>query len=371
MDPRAILVVNAGSTNLKLQVVGAGEHQPRQLPAPWPRGRELSAILRQLGPVDAVAHRVVHGGRRHAGPVRISPAVVRELGRLADLAPLHQPPALATIRAARMALPGVPQVACFDTAFHHSLPPAALTYPVPTRWRSRWGVRRYGFHGLAHRYLAGRAADILGRPLTDLRIVTCQLGGGASLAAVLGGVSVDTTMGFTPLEGLMMATRSGSVDPGLLTWLGRRHGLRAAELERVLERESGLLALAGTSDMRRVVERAGAGDPRAGLALDVYLHRLVQGVAAMTAALGGLDALVFGGGVGQNSARVREGAVERLRFLGLRLDRARNEEGTGDRRIEPAGQPLAVLVVATREDLEMARETRELLGWGDPGGGFL
>jgi acetate kinase len=253
-------------------------------------------------------------------------------------------------------------VACFDTAFHRTLPPAAVTYALPWTWRRR-GALRYGFHGLAHEFLARRAAELLGRQLTELNVVTCQLGGGASLAAVAKGRSVDTTMGFTPLEGLPMATRSGSIDPGLVTWAQRRLGLGAQAVEAQLEQASGLRGLAGTSDMRLVLARAGRGDRRAELALQVYLHQLARGISAMTASLPDLDAVVFGGGVGFGSAAIREGATDRLAVLGLRMDHERNQDGIGDRRVEASGSRCAILAVETREELEMARQTRELLGW--------
>ena len=358
---RTILVVNSGSTSLKLTRVGQdGTRFPIS-----PGGRSASQLeerLRRAGPVDAVAHRVVHGGVVHRGPERITPRLLSELSRLAPLAPLHQPRALAAARAALGALPGLPQVACFDTAFHRTLPPAAATYAVPGSWRRR-GAVRYGFHGLAHQYLARRAAQMLGRPLTELSLVTCQLGGGASLAAVELGQSVDTTMGFTPLEGLPMASRSGSVDPGLITWAQRRLGLSGQEVEGQLEHASGLKGLSGTPDMRRVLALAQAGDSRAELALEVYLHHLARGIAAMTASLSGLDAVVFGGGVGFGSPAVRAGAAQRLGVLGLQVDQARNRDMSGDRRVEAAGSRCPVLTLETREELEMARQTRELLGW--------
>jgi acetate kinase len=358
---RSILVVNSGSTSLKLTRVGRDGIGTPVGSKGW-SGFRLEERLRGAGPVDAVAHRVVHGGAGRRGPERITPRLLAELSRLSPLAPLHQPRALAAARAALRALPGVPQVACFDTAFHRTLPPSAATYPVPGSWRRR-GAVRYGFHGLAHEYLARRAAGLLGRPLRELSLVTCQLGGGASLAAVERGRSVDTTMGFTPLEGLPMASRSGSIDPGLVTWAQRRLGLSAQEVEGQLERASGLKGLAGTPDMRRVLARARAGDRRAELALEVYLHRLARGIAAMTASLSGLDAVVFGGGVGFGSPAVREGAAGRLAVLGLRVDRDRNRDLSGDRQVEAASSRCPILAVETREELEIARQTSDLLGW--------
>jgi acetate kinase len=360
-----ILVVNAGSSSLKLRVLDDGDRVVAAADLPAPRGEAdepaVAEAVEGFGKVDAAGHRIVHGGTEFAAAVAIDAGVTARLRALTDLAPLHQPKSLAALEAVNRALPGVPAVACFDTAFHAGMPAAASTYAVPPEWRRRWGLRRFGFHGLSHAYAARRAAELLGRDPAGLRVVTCHLGAGASLAAVLGGRSVDTTMGFTPLEGLVMATRSGSVDPGLLLWLEEHAGTPPAELGDALEHRSGLLGLAGTADMRAILERADDGDQEAGLALEVYLHRLRGGVAAMAASLGGLDALVFTGGVGENSAGVRARACDGLGFLGVRVDAEANAAGGGDRRIGAGGAPVAVLVVAAREDLEIAREVRRLL----------
>ena len=362
-----VLVVNAGSSSLKLRVVEDDVAiQAVDLPALDPDAggapEELRTALASIGAVDAVGHRIVHGGSAFTGAVRIDAEVMGRIEALTELAPLHQPAALAAWRWAAGALPDVPHVACFDTAFHATLPDAAATYALPATWRERWPLRRFGFHGLSHAYAARRAAELVGRPLEDLRLVTAHLGAGASLAAVLGGRSVDTTMGFTPLEGLVMATRSGSVDPGLVLWLQRQGGLAADAVATGLEREAGLLGLAGTADMREVLTAAEQSRGDAILARDVYLHRLRASIAAMAAAAGGLDALVFTGGVGENAAAIRAAAVAGLGFLGLVLHAGRNETGTGDRDIAPPGHGPRVLVVASREDLEIAREVRELLG---------
>ena len=317
--------------------------------------------IRALGAVDAVGHRVVHGGTEFDAPVLVDAAVIERLTALADLAPLHQPASLAALRSAMTALPGVPHVACFDTAFHAGLPAAASTYAVPAAWRDRWPIRRFGFHGLSHAYAARRTAELLGAPLETLRIVTCHLGAGASLAAVRQGRSVDTTMGFTPLAGLVMATRSGDVDPGLVLWLQQHGGLAAETVADGLEHEAGLTGLAGSADMREVLERAAAGDAASRLAVDVYLHRLRAAIAGMAAAMGGLDALVFTGGVGEHAPAIRSGAVDGLGFLGLALDAARNTQGADDRDIGLAGGPARAFVVASREDLEIAREVRSVL----------
>jgi acetate kinase len=288
--------------------------------------------------------------------------VERRLYALADLAPLHQPRSLAALDAIGEALPGVPAVASFDTAFHVSLPPAAATYAVPLDWRDRLGVRRYGFHGLSHAYASRRVAEVLDRPTSELRVVTCHLGAGASLAAVQEGRSVDTTMGFTPLEGLVMATRSGSVDPGLVLWLEDHAGISPAELASTLEHRSGLLGLAGTADMREVVTAAAAGEPTARLALDVYVHRARAGVASMTAAMGGIDALVFTGGVGENAPDIRRLVAEGLRFLGTEVDPDANVASSPvDRDISKRDAQVRTLVVAAREDLQIVHEVRAVL----------
>ncbi len=360
-----ILVVNAGSSSLKLRALRPGDVVDGAADLPAPRGvtdaRELEDAIRSLGAVDAVGHRIVHGGTAFSGPVRLDARVVKRLEALTDLAPLHQPKSLAALAAVTAVLPDVPAVACFDTAFHATLPPAAFTYALPPEWRKRWELRRYGFHGLSHAYASRRAAEILGRTPQGLRIVTCHLGAGASLAAVLDGRSVDTTMGFTPLDGLVMATRSGSVDPGLVLWLAEHAGMPPAELAATLERRSGLLGLAGTADMREIVAGAAAGRPEAQLALDVYVHRLRGAIAAMAAALGGLDALVFTGGVGERAPVVRALAADGLGFLGVALDPVRNETGPEDREIGMDGALVRTLVVAAREDVEVAREVRRVL----------
>jgi acetate kinase len=363
--PARILTVNAGSSSLKLRVLDAADgvvhaRAAAALDDAAALRRELEGIL-AAGEVDAAGHRVVHGGPDFTGPTRIDARVEADLDRLADLAPLHNPPAVAAIRALEALRPDLPAVACFDTAFHATIPVAASTYAVPTSWRERWPLRRYGFHGLSHAYASRRAAELLGHPLAELRLVTAHLGAGASLAAVAGGRSVDTTMGFTPLEGLVMATRSGSVDPGLLLWVQRHGGLDADEVERELDRASGLLALSGRSgDMREVLAGLDAGDERCRLAFDVYVHRLVAAIAAMAAAMGGLDALVFTGGVGENSPRVREAAAAGATFLGVELDSELNGAAAGDA-VLSGGDTAATLVVAAREDLEIARQTRAML----------
>jgi acetate kinase len=369
-----VLVVNAGSSSLKLRVLDDSDKVTGTADLPAPRGAAdaaaIDSALASLGDADAAGHRIVHGGTSFTGPVRIDDGVLAQLRALTSLAPLHQPKSLAAVEAVQRARPGLPGVACFDTAFHTTIPAAAATYALPREWRQRWVLRRYGFHGLSHSYCSGRAAELAGAAGdAALRVVTCHLGAGASLAAVRGGVSVDTTMGFTPLEGLVMATRSGSVDPGLVLWLAEQAGTPPAELAAALEHRSGLLGLAGTADMREVVAGAAAGGPDARLALDVYVHRLRAGIAAMAAALGGLDVLAFSGGVGENSPAVRSEAAAGLGFLGVRLDAGRNaagaaDGGPADREIGQAGAPVRSFVIAAREDIQIAAQVRAVLATG-------
>ena len=367
-----ILVVNAGSSSLKLRLLGGDDELLASADLPAPRGEAEASTLRTaiagFGRVDAVGHRIVHGGTAFTGPVQLTPEIQAALAGLTDLAPLHQPKSLAALAAVNAMLPDVPAVACFDTAFHATLPPAASTYALPPEWRKRWDLRRYGFHGLSHAYASRRAAEVLGRPAGELRIVTAHLGAGASLAAVKDGCSVDTTMGFTPLEGLVMATRSGSVDPGLVLWLEEHAGMPPAELAATLEHRSGLLGLAGTADMREVLAGEAAGRPAAMLAVEVYLHRLRGSIAAMAAAMDGLDVLVFTGGVGEHSPEIRSRAADGLGFLGVEINpeaNAREAGGTGpDRDIGAEGSSVRVLVVQAREDLEIARQVRAVLGVG-------
>lgn len=317
--------------------------------------------LDALEGIDAVGHRIVHGGIEFVEPVVIDDDVVRRLEALTDLAPLHQPKSLRGLELVGKALPGVPAVACFDTAFHAHIPAAAATYALPREWRRRWSLRRFGFHGLSHAYASRRAAELAGVAVDGLRVVTCHLGAGASLAAVLGGVSVDTTMGFTPLDGLVMATRSGSVDPGLILWLEEHMGMPPSELASTLEHRSGLLGLAGTGDMKAVLEAEAAGDEDARLAIEVYLHRLRGEIAGMAAALGGLDVLVFTGGVGERSAPIRARAADGLGFLGIGVDQARNAAPELDAEISSSDAVVRTFVVAAREDLEIARGVRSAL----------
>ena len=362
-----VLVVNAGSSSLKLSLLddggtvlgattvdawqGAGHLEP------------LRHFLEGCGPVDAVGHRVVHGGLRHTGPERIDGMLMASLYSISNLAPLHNPRALAGIRATGQLLRDVPAVACFDTTFHATLPPAAFTYALPRAWNERWALRRYGFHGLSHAYAVRRAAEIVGRPAADLRIVSAHLGAGASLAAVRGGVSVDTTMGFTPLAGLVMNTRPGTIDPGLLLWLLEHGDAPLPEVSDVLEHHAGLKGLSGTSgDLRDVLAGADRGEAGCVLARDVYLHRLARETAAMTAATGGLDLLVLTGGVGEHAWQIRAALAEAVAHLGVAVDPDRNRETTADGDISAPDAAVRTVVVTAREDLEIRREVLAVLG---------
>jgi acetate kinase len=364
-----VLVVNAGSSSLKLSVLDPGNQVTASLELErWDGGadhQELAAFIKGQSRIEVAGHRVVHGGRDYTGPVLVDAAVLAGIKALTDLAPLHQPRALAGIEAVSRVLPGVPGVACFDTAFHATLPPSAATYALPARWTRQFGLRRYGFHGLSHAYAAGRAAELMSANEAELRVITCHLGAGASLAAVHGGRSVDTTMGFTPLEGLVMATRSGSVDPGLVLWLAQHGGLSPAELSDGLDRQSGLAGLAdladGSGDLRDVRAAARAGNPAAVLAIEVYLHRLRREIAAMAAAMNGLDALVFTGGVGEHDPAIRADTAAGLAFLGVAVDPGLNENATEDTDITAQGTLVRSLRITAREDLEIARQARELV----------
>jgi acetate kinase len=351
----AILVVNAGSTSLKLHTVEADQKSTRvDSFADVPEG------------IDAVAHRVVHGGPHFRDPVLIDNDVRDRISDLVALAPLHNAPALEAIDVAQLTLPHVPHVAVFDTSFHRTIPAAAAEYAVPPVWREQWGIRRYGFQGLSVEWCAQRVPELLGRPVD--RLVVCHLGGGSSITAVLAGRSVDTTMGFTPLEGVPMTTRSGSIDPGALLYVLREGYHDVDSLDHALNFDSGVKGLAGDGGgMIDVEHRAGSGDAEAVLALEVIVHRLAAAVAAMAAAAGGLDALAFTAGIGEGSALVRERLSARLGFLGVDLDSERNQNAAPDCDIATEGAPVRILVVRAREELVAARAARSLLASdGDP-----
>jgi acetate kinase len=401
-----ILVVNAGSSSIKYRIVdvdgptvvcsgmvervgqpGArlrhtydGATTEREVTAAdHVEGmRQVLAVLAEVGPdvtggrvggdpagagagagiaLAAVGHRVVMGGGEVDGPRLVTDDLVARVERLSPLAPLHNPPNLAAIRVARELLPDVPHVAVFDTAFFHDLPAPAATYAIDRTVAEANGIRRYGFHGISHEYVSAAAADVLGRDLADLRQIVLHLGNGASASAVAGGRPVDTSMGLTPLEGLVMGTRGGDVDPGVLLHLARTAGMGVDDLDGLLNHRSGLAGLAGRSDMRDVLALIADGDPHARLAFDVYVHRLRKYVGAYTAVLGGLDALVFTAGVGENAADVRAATAEGLGVLGIAVDPDRNAAPSDEARvISPEGAPVAVLVVPTDEELAIARQ---------------
>jgi acetate kinase len=367
-----VLVLNCGSSSVKYRLFdgdatvdkglverigeadgGAADHEAA-----------LHQVLDRLDPSDllAVGHRVVHGGTRFAEPVVITDEVVRAVRELVPLAPLHNPQNLTGIEVARRRLPGTPQVAVFDTAFHHTMPPAASTYAIDRAVADRLGIRRYGFHGTSHAYVSRRTAALLGRPLADLNVVTLHLGNGASACAVAGGRSVDTSMGMSPLEGLVMGTRSGDLDPAVVFHLSRVGGLGLDEIDDLLNHRSGLLGLAGDNDMRTVLARRDAGDPAATLAFDVYCRRVKTYVGAYAALLGRLDAVTFTAGVGENAPAVRAAALSDLESFGIAVDPGRNISGpAGERLISADGAVAAVCVVPTDEELEIATETRRVL----------
>lgn len=368
-----VLVVNSGSSSLKYQLIDpdtGGNHAKGTIERIGEPGSDvadhaaaLHRALDQMGSrldpaaLLAVGHRVVHGGSRFSAATVVDAEVRAAIADLAPLAPLHNPANLLGIEATAELFPTVPQVAVFDTAFHHSLPPEAFTYAVPRDWRDAYGVRRYGFHGTSLSYVARRAARLLGRDIADTDLVVLHLGNGCSACAVRGGESVETSMGLSPLEGLVMGTRSGDVDPSLGAYLNRIADLDAPAFDRALNKESGLLALAGVSDLRAVEKRAVAGDEDAALALDVMLHRLVKYVGAYAAVLGRVDAIVLTGGIGEHSDLVRGRLADRLTLLGVELDPEANDAGSGERAVTTPESRTAMLVIPTNEELEIATQT--------------
>ncbi|MEY8038521.1 acetate/propionate family kinase [Saccharopolyspora cebuensis] len=356
-----VLAVNAGSSSLKLALLDGDDLVAERTEQRWDgSAAPIGRFLDEHG-ADAVGHRVVHGGRITRATV-VDDDLVDYLSSLTDLAPLHQPRALAGLRAVREAVPELPSVVCVDTAFHSGLPPAAATYAVPREWNERWSLRRYGFHGLSHGHAVARGCELTGRRAAESRVLSCHLGAGASMAAVRAGGCVDTTMGFTPEEGLVMNSRSGSVDPGLLGWLITSRGQNPGEVFEALATRGGLAGLSGTSgDLRDVLAARGAGDADAALAYGVYLHALIRHAGAMVAVLGGLDVLVLTGGVGEHTPQVRAAVADALAFLDVRVDRTANEDADGDADLTGAGSAVGIAVVRAREDLEIARQTRAAL----------
>jgi acetate kinase len=392
-----VLVLNSGSSSIKYQlfvmptrtllakgmIERIGDKEPmivyqdhgahrRQAIDAVNHEQAVAAILHRLMPenggsgdsesqIGAVGHRVVHGGEEFTGSVLINAAVLASIEKMAQLAPLHNPPNLAGIRAAMLALPQAPQVACFDTAFHATIPPVAYTYALPYELYEKLGVRRYGFHGTSHRYVARRAATVLGRHKYAINCITCHLGNGSSMTAVRDGQSVDTSMGLTPLEGLAMGTRCGDIDPAIIFYLAD-NGYSIADINALCNKKSGVLGMSGLSnDMRTLIKAAAAGHERARLALDVYCYRVKKYVGAYSAVLGRVDALVFTGGIGENAAVVRERICGGLESLGIKLDERRNESAVGkEMRIDAEDGGVAVLVIPTDEEAAIAADTYRL-----------
>ncbi len=374
-----VLVLNCGSSSIKYQLRDSAAHTALaeglvsrigEDPAIPHHGRALELILeklldpatgaiKDLSEVSAVGHRAVHGGSFFTAPALVTPEVIAKMEEYAPLAPLHNPPILLGIREALRVLPGVPQVAVFDTAFHTTLPARAHVYALPYRYYTEHGVRRYGFHGNSFQYVSQRVDSLLGGRLGDIKVVIAHLGNGASIAAVAGGKSVDTSMGLTPLEGLVMGTRPGDVDPGIILYLMRQLGLAESDVDRVLNKESGLLGVSGVgNDIRDVLAAAAAGDERCKLAIELYTYRLKKYVGAYAAAMGGLDVLVFTAGIGENSPEIRSAVCEGLGFLGIELDEGANAEARGvESEIGAPGARVRVLVVPTDEERLIADET--------------
>ncbi|MGB3185245.1 MAG: acetate kinase [Ornithinimicrobium sp.] len=312
--------------------------------------------------VAAVGHRVVHGGDRFSGPARIDEEAIAAIKELAALAPLHNPANAQGIEAARQSFPGVPHVAVFDTAFHATMPAAASEYAVPRQWRREYGVRKYGFHGTSHAYVSRRVAAMLSRPVEEVNSIVIHLGNGASACAVAGGRSVDTSMGLSPTDGLVMGTRTGDLDPAVAGHLADVAGMSAAEFTHAINKESGLLGLTGSSDFREVMELIDAGDESATVAYEVVVHRIVRHVGALAAPLGRLDAVAFTAGVGENNAPLRADVLQNLSIFGLAVDQDRNSAASGEARISPDGVVPAAFVIPTNEEYEIAHQSVELLG---------
>ncbi len=353
--PESMTITRTVAGETTTQEEPAGEREEildRLLTSLW-QGEH--AVIQRPGEIDLIGHRVVHGGPNYQESVLITPLVLDDLRKLVSFAPLHQPANLAGIETSGRLFPAKPQIAVFDTAYHHTMPRVAQVYPGPYAWFEQ-GIRRYGFHGLSHAYCAQRSAQLVGQEISLLRMVNCHLGSGCSLAAILGGQSVDTTMGFTPLEGLMMGTRSGSIDPEILLYLQREHGTAREELEDILNHQSGLKGVSGLSgDMRTILEAVRQGNERAKLALDLYIYRLRTYLGSMIAALEGIDVLTFTGGVGEHVAEIRARVCKSFGFLGIALDEEKNAAASGDQEISAANSSARVLVVHTEEDWEIAR----------------
>lgn len=349
---KAVLKIKANGTTLE-SAIESTDRATDTLQMLETLSEGKTKVIQQVNDIDVVGHRIVHGGQHYRQSVRIDRTVKATIADLARFAPLHNPANLQGIEAIEQSLGEVPQVAVFDTAFHATLSPAASLYPIPYEWYEK-GVQRYGFHGISHQYCANRAAQLLGRELNDLKLVTCHLGNGCSLAAVQNSQSIDTTMGFTPLEGLMMGSRSGSIDPGVVFYMMREGNYTIDEIEQILNKKSGLLGISGiSSDLRQVMS---SQTERATRAVDTYIHRLRSGIGAMLASLGGLDAIVFTAGVGENSALIRSRTCEAFRWLGVELDLEKNQSSPIDQDISTRSSKIRVLVIHTQEDWAIAQE---------------
>ncbi|SDN18691.1 acetate kinase [Actinacidiphila guanduensis] len=377
--PNRVLVLNSGSSSVKYQLLDMGDHgrlasglveRIGEEGGVADHGEALRQVARRLADqgvgldspaLAAIGHRVVHGGTRFTEPTVITDEVLAEIEKLVPLAPLHNPANITGIKVARELRPDLPQVAVFDTAFHSTLPEAAARYAIDAATADRFGIRRYGFHGTSHAYVSRATAELLGRPVAEVNTIVLHLGNGASASAVRGGVCVDTSMGLTPLEGLVMGTRSGDIDPAVVFHLQRVGGMGTEEIDTLLNKRSGLLGLCGANDMREIGRRIGEGDRDARLAFDVYVHRLRRYVGAFTAVLGRVDAIAFTAGVGENSAAVRAAAMSGLEHLGIELDPVHNAvRASGPRVVSTAASRVAVAVVPTDEELEIARDTYAL-----------
>lgn len=394
-----ILVINAGSSSLKYQLIDMDTNEVMakglcerigiegsmlnhtvngeklQLPTEMQNHAQAiqaviaalldkeHGVIADMSEISAVGHRVVHGGEKFSGSVVITEAVKKALEECIDLAPLHNPPNLTGISACEEAMPGVPQVAVFDTAFHQSMPAKSYLYAIPYKYYEKYKIRRYGFHGTSHKYVAGRAAALLGKNIEDLKIITCHLGNGSSITAVDGGKSVDTSMGFTPLAGLLMGTRCGDIDPAIVTFLMEKEGLTAEKMDAIMNKESGVYGLSGvSSDFRDVESAAKDGNEIAGVALDMFDYQVRKTIGAYAAAMGGVDAIVFTAGIGENNKVLRTNVAKDLAFLGVEIDEAKNAIRGEEIDISTEGAKVRTLVIPTNEELAIAMETKALVG---------
>ncbi|HYE80545.1 MAG TPA: acetate kinase [Clostridia bacterium] len=394
-----ILVINCGSSSLKYQLIdmqneeviakGLAErigiegsvlkHQPKDadkitIERPMPSHKEaLQAVvdalldksygvIKSMNEITAVGHRVVHAGEKFAYSVVLNEAVMNALKECIEIAPLHNPPNIMGIEACRQIMPEVPMVGVFDTAFHQTMPKEAYIYAIPYEFYEKYKIRRYGFHGTSHKYVAERAAAMLGKPIEDLKLITCHLGNGASITAVKNGKSVETSMGFTPLEGLAMGTRSGDIDPAIVKYIAEKENISVAKVDEILNKKSGVLGMSGvSSDFRDIEEAAEKGNARAKLALDVFVHKVKKYIGAYTAVMNGVDAVIFTAGLGENSGHIRSEVCKDMSFLGIVLDEAKNNVRGKETDLSKAGSKVKVLLVPTNEELMIARDTKMLI----------